>query len=279
MLFRDSSLRRKKRITKTRHHPKIYAKSYRRPRTPKSFFSFKKIIILFFLGALFSGLVYFIFLSGIFQVKNIILINNRSIILEEVERTLNPIYKKKLLNLEFNNILFFKSREAKNLLLENYPRLSSVEIKRKFPDTLEIKVQEREGIIVWDIGDKKYLIDEEGIAFSECLGESNLPNITDSKKLPVDLNSQVVNSDFVNFILQLSEKLPKEDIFIGSIVVPESIYDIEIETKKGFKIFFDIRRSIDSQINKLRTLLEKIGDEVNYIQYIDLRIENKVFYK
>lgn len=278
MLFRDSNFKRKK-VVKTRRHPKVYTKNYRRPKTPKSFFSFKKIIIFLFLIILFSGLVYFIFLSGIFQVKNIILINNRSVILEEVEKTLDPIYKKKLLNLEFNNILFFKSQEAKSLLLKKYPRLSSIEIKRKFPDTLEIKVQEREGVIVWDIGDKRYLIDEEGVAFSECLGESNLPKVVDSKKLPIDLNSQIINSDFINFVLQLLEKLPKENIAINSVTISESIYDIEIGTQKGYKIYFDIRRSLDSQINKLRTLLEKIGGEVNYIQYIDLRIENKVFYR
>ncbi len=279
MLFRDSNFKRKRRNRKTRRHPKIYTKSYRRPQAPKPFFSFKKIVVLFFLASLFFGLVYFIFLSGFFQVKNIILINNRSIVLEEVERTIATIYKKKIINFEFNNILFFKNSEAKNLLLENYPRLSYVEIKRKFPNTLEIKVQEREGIMVWETGDNKYLIDDKGVVFSECLGESNLPKIIDSKKIPIDLNSQIVNSDFVDFVLQLLEEMPKEEIIVKSIIIPESFYDIEVETEKGFKIYFDIRRSLDSQINKLKLIIKEIGDEINYIEYIDLRIENKVFYK
>lgn len=276
MLFRNPNLRRKRRYTRIRGHP---TKSYKRPEVPKPFFSFKKFIILFFLIVLISGLFYFVFLSGIFEVKNIILVNNRSISLQEVEKSITPIYKKKFLGLQFNNILFFDIKEAKLSLLQNYSRLSSVKITKKLPDTLEIEVQEREGVLVWETGDKRYLIDIEGVVFSECLGESNLPKVIDSKKLPVVLNSQIVSSDFVNFVLGLTDKLPKEGISIVSITVPESTYDLWVKTKEGFDIYFDVTRNLDPQLAKLKVLLKEIGGERNYIQYIDLRIENKVFYK
>jgi cell division septal protein FtsQ len=293
MLFPNPNLRRKRRYTRIRGHSTKSYKNLRRssenlvsrfarnkrPKVLKPFFSFKKFIILFFLIVLISGLFYFVFLSGIFEVKNIILVNNRSISLQEVEKTITPAYKKNFLGLQFNNILFFDIKEAELLLLQNYSRLSSVKITKKLPDTLEIEVQEREGGLVWETGDKRYLIDIEGVVFSECLGESNLPKVIDSKKLPVVLNSQIVSSDFVNFVLGLTDKLPKEGISIVSITVPESTYDLWVKTKEGFDIYFDVTRNLDPQLAKLKVLLKEIGGERNYIQYIDLRIENKIFYK
>lgn len=280
MFFRTSFIKSKRRKNRIGKHPKIYTTNYKRPKVQTSFFSFKKFFIYSFLVILIGGLIYFVFLAGFFEVKNIILLNNRFLTQKEVESVLDSILRKKFFNFEFNNILFINSKTAENLLVQNYPNLSSVKITKKLPNTLQVEVSEREGVIVWDSGDGKYLVDEQGVVFSEYSGENNLPKVVDSKKLPVELNSRIIMDNFVSFVLDLVGKLPREtNIVIDSIIIPESTYDIWIKTKEGFDIYFDVTRSLNAQLGKLKILLKEIEDEINNLEYIDLRIKDKVFYK
>ncbi len=59
-----------------------------------------------------------------------------------------------------------------------------------------------------------------------------------------------------------------------------SIEDLRGTTSLGWQVYFNPAYSIDSQIKALETILdEQIKGDYKSLEYIDLRIEGRVYYK
>jgi len=81
--------------------------------------------------------------------------------------------------------LFALSTEPLVARLRELPTVAAVDVTIRLPDTLDVEVHEREPILVWDIGERRFLIDRDGVLFAE-LGAggqdaSNLPVLTDTR--------------------------------------------------------------------------------------------------
>ena len=57
-----------------------------------------------------------------------------------------------------------------------------------------------------------------------------------------------------------------------------SAEEIHVKTKEGFSIYFSLKRGPEGQLNDLAMILDGEIDSGN-VEYIDLRIENWVYYK
>jgi len=79
----------------------------------------------------------------------------------------------------------------------------------------------------------------------------------------------------INFITQVKQKINLE---VTSLTVISPIADdLEVLTaKEGWKIYLDATRDADKQLDILKKLL---AQGIKPKEYIDLRIENRVFYK
>jgi cell division protein FtsQ len=106
-----------------------------------------------------------------FKVKNIEIVNTSLIKEEEI--------KKRLSYIEGKNIINLKKREIRNSLLGiNF--LKDIEVKKKYPNTIFIKVKETIPLAIIIKKEKKYLIDSESrlIPFDMNITSfKNLPNI------------------------------------------------------------------------------------------------------
>lgn len=67
------------------------------------------------------------------------------------------------------------------------------------------------------------------------------------------------------------------NIEINSIEIGEVTLELTVVTKDGLRIIFDTTKNLGNQIDRLKNVLEQYGKDIH--EYIDLRIENKVFYK
>ena len=58
-----------------------------------------------------------------------------------------------------------------------------------------------------------------------------------------------------------------------------SIEDLKAKTSAGWYIYFNPAYSVDAQIRALEMVLENEIKDSNSLEYIDLRIDNRVYYK
>jgi len=189
-----------------------------------------------------------------FQIENIEVINNKKIKKNEVTRRLKHIYRKNILLVSINDI----KKPLKNL---NF--LDKIEVKKKYPNTVLIKIFESRpvGIIFKD--NEKYIIDSSSnlMNYNDNLIYDNLPNVfgKDSEK------------DFINFFDQLkNNNFPKKKIK-NYYYFQINRWDIEMENKQLIK-FPSTKR--DLAIQQSVELLNR--KDFNDYKVIDLRIHGKI---
>ena len=106
-----------------------------------------------------------------FNIQNIEVINNSLVKRSEIKEKLNPIYEK--------NIFFVKSKDIETPL-ESIDFLQKIEVKKKYPNTIIIKVYETKPIAVLFRKDGKSLLDSSSNLIELNKKETiidNLPNI------------------------------------------------------------------------------------------------------
>ncbi len=109
-----------------------------------------------------------------FQIKKIDIINSKLVRKNEVEENLKEIYGK--------NIIFI-NRENIEKPLKSINFLEKIEVKKKYPNTIIIKIFETKPIAFLFKKDKKYLIDSKSnlITFKNNERYKNLPNVFGAK--------------------------------------------------------------------------------------------------
>ncbi len=110
-------------------------------------------------------------------------------------------------------------------------------------------------------------------------------NIYSLRNQSAVIRDLVVPLEIINFILEAKEKAKKIKTDNISSVLISDLYFISIEdlrgtTSLGWQVYFNPAYSIDSQIKALETILdEQIKGDYKSLEYIDLRIEGRVYYK
>ncbi len=224
-----------------------------------------KILKLIFLLLVILSLIYLFFYSPLFTIKNII-----------VDKKLPTSINEHLANIKGKNIFLVRSSEIKADLLKNFPELVDISVIRGLPDTIKVSYNERTPKIIWQSSGRYYIVDENGVAFKEIQGIADFPLVKDNNDLAINIGEQVVSTNFINFVTELRPKL-KEQVEINRFEVNETTFQLDAILVSGLILKFDTTRSVDSQLNDLKKFLADRSNETQ--EYIDLRVEGKVFYK
>ena len=170
---------------------------------------------------------------------------------------------------------------SKAILADNY-QLKSADVVRAWPHGLVVHVSERQPSLIWKTGDRAYLLDADGSIISPIsLTATKLPVITDSSNLPVKVGDKVVPPRFVSFCAQLVSTMSQATgVGITGLTVPDTTTEVYVTTNKGYVVKFDTTRTAEEGLAQMQRVLAALKTQnKNPAEYIDLRIENKAYYK
>ena len=241
-------------------------------------FFWLSLLIFVIIGTVF----YFLFFSEIFQVKEIVITGEKKVLKQELESFMEKRLENKILFYKTKSIFVVGLNEIKKGILDSFPQIAEVEIKRVLPNTLNVVVTERLGLAIWCWEDNCFFLDNEGVLFEEVRLRTELIKIIDEQNTnSFAFGERVIEKEKLSQILKIESelknglKIPLEEIRI----VSEN--RLNVKTKEGWEIYFSLKEDLDWQLTRLKlVLLEKevpfqIREE---LQYIDLRFE-KVYYK
>jgi len=133
-----------------------------------------------------------------------------------------------------------------------------------------------------------FTLDQEGVIYREsALIEGGfILNIFSGKAAaPPQIGDEVASRETMDFILKLKNELPKTKT-AGAAALSAANFeivsagDLRVKTSAGFEIYFNPGYSMETQINALRMVLDnEIKGNYVSLEYIDLRIEGRVYYK
>ncbi len=274
--------------------PQIYPGNRRT--APRQRWIFFQEIIRWFLALLLAFFViWFIFFSPFFRIKELTILGDKITDSEKIKNEINQIIKKNVFFiLPGDNIIFIKPAEIKKILSQENPRFQNIEIEKKFPNILRTEISEREGIIIWCRQENCFFVDKIGIAYAEVLSaeplfiierenQEKMFVVQEEKEEKIEIGQKVANQNFIKFVLEISKELENfSGLEVIALRTPESISsEVWVTTNEGWQAVFDVSKSAKSQIANLAKFLnEKISEkERKNLKYIDLRVQGKIYYK
>jgi hypothetical protein len=181
--------------------------------------------------------------------------------------------KKKFLIVPNNHILFLSKKKVINHVLENYPSVENVEIKKTKDRDVIITIKDRMPMGVW-CDENCFFFDDQGILFKKSFNytgavftrwgtmSSSTLRFYD-KVLCLD---SCIDKTFVSF---LSQNKIKEVSMDG--------VDLRMFTEYGFYI-----KALNNASTTMRNIAlfkkEYVGD-LKALEYVDVRFGDKIFYK
>lgn len=260
-------------IKHNRNHyrnPKIYTTT---ASNSEGVYLSKRNLKYLFIGIVIMIFLWWVFGSSFFKVKHII-----------IKGSLNPDVQNEIESFKGKNILTFVLGDTEGKLAKKQSSIKKINVLRGIPDTLKIDVTVREPLFSWKSGDKLYLVDDSGVAFIEGEGVAvddqgvKLPTVVDTSNMVITPGQQIVTEEFVKFVDELAKKAPDLALLnIGEMRISETTFVLEADTSLGFRIKLDTTRSVDDQLAVLKKITDQYRDQIK--EYVDLRVEGRVYYK
>ena len=194
---------------------------------------------------------------GFFIIKTVNVSGSKNTDSEKIKKQFNFLVN--------SNILSVDHKKMDEVVSQN-EWIYFINIKKKFPSTVNVNIVEHEPLVVWKKGNNNLIITKQFtliekfnlVSYSNQIQAKGNLNIQDLKSLYNALNnnnfdlSNIASFDFIN-----SERW---DLFL-----------------KGNKKIMLGRYDYNEQIANLNKILIQLKDEK--VTYIDLRLKNKIFVK
>jgi hypothetical protein len=254
--------------------------------------------ILFFVGLVITvvGFVlYLLFFSGLLEIKEVSVNGLNKVSSDEFNNRLNDRLNSKWLGLleRQKNVVLFDSDAFRAEVFIAFPEIKNISINKKPPHTLNIDVTERATSGIWCFIDDCKYFDEEGSVWGEAVKSSGfLILVIDDLRQ----NIQELDLDLLADIMLISERLKEMNIFVNRFVISEDsngdFTGQAVSNGYAVSILFSTDSDISGQLEVLEIFLaekkdpsapDPVGEQVDDIdfrpQYIDLRINGRIYYK
>ncbi|HEY8292730.1 MAG TPA: FtsQ-type POTRA domain-containing protein, partial [Thermomicrobiales bacterium] len=112
------------------------------------------------------------------------------------------------------------------------PGVQRSDIHTEAPDTIVVRIEERQAVLVWDAADQSYLVDEAG----DVLGQPDasapppLPHLQALAGVPIPTIGGRVSSEPIRAVLALNERLPSDVGLTQAAVTLDPVLGLTVQT-------------------------------------------------
>ena len=232
----------------------------------------KTLIKLILLLAVIAGIIIYLMLSPIFNIKNIIVEGNSSISSEQII-SLSKVQKE-------TNLFKVSNKDTTASIKEN-PYVKSVEIRRKLPDTITFVITERVATYMLEYGGSYAYIDNQGYILEISANtKEGLAKIVGYETVQDEIvpGNRLCENDLekLNTVLRIttSAKTNQFDSLITSINIEDSNnYKLYLDTEQK-TVYLGDCTNLDTRMLYVKAILDKekgIAGEI----FVDMNLNEK----
>lgn len=249
----------------------------------------RKLLFIFAIAAIFaSAAIYSLFYSGIFSLTTFNVVDYKEIDKASLDNLIAGYLDEKIflgLIARKSNFLLFSETNLSQKIIEDYPQLTKADLNLVLiKNYLNIFLDKRETAGTWCFNAtvKCFLFDNTGLLFQETESLKNNLVVADDNA-PKNLREVLPDKEMVDKIIEANRVLEILDfVSYKNFYVPaNSFSDFWIKTSEGWNIYLDKTTDVTEQLYALDELLaKKISPEKrSALQYMDLRIQSRIYYK
>ena len=262
---------------------------------------------------LLAGAIYSFVFSPVFKIREVGVSGNSLISSDQIQTLVNNVLHGKFLKIIPRDTVFaLMNVEIRQELFNEFPEIATVEIKMEKIGKLNIAVSERKtAAIVCQIlaiaspsptpslsaltassslaareafpeSDGCFFVDESGLAYraSPEISGTILPTFY-SQNVQLRQRSQTLDPSAIEFATQIKKQLREIGVDLPGFILNDEInQELKVFTLEGWLIYFDLTRSALTQARVLEVLLkDEIKENRATLQYVDLRVADRVYYK
>jgi len=250
----------------------------------------QRIIKILSYSAFFSfvigGLVWLFIFSPIFRFDNIEVVIGDDSLKEKIATQLEAKVKNSFLESIFGdrNFLIWPSKLA-GKELASLPEISELIIDKQYRENnITITATERSALGIWCLQKTTppacFKFDDQGFIFRESLatGGNLIKIVRDFEQENLVVGDSILPEEFRANILSVLQVIEDSRLSTKEVILKNlKLQEVEVPLSSGPKIYFSLRRKADIYLEVLKSLSQEPGFS-NY-SYIDLRVENRVYYK
>ena len=251
------------------NYPKVFnTYELNNPFSQKQKTNYKFIVIFILIILVIIAAIYYLFYAPTFLIKNII-----------IQNTQNLSIAQDLDGLKGQNIFKINTTNLSEDLVAKYPEVNGLKITRGLPDTLRISFDERQSKLIWQSNEKYYLVDSYGAIYKIIETPNDLPLVKDNKDINVQIGQTVASENFMKFVTDLTATMQDKTGFsYKHFEVDDTIFQVSVITDQKWLLILDTTRSANDQLDALMQFIGEYPNE-NISEYIDLRVDGRVYYK
>ncbi len=182
-----------------------------------------------------------------------------------------------------NNILFFNGNKIATDILNKFELLKDISINKKYFHAIDISGTTKKAIGIWCfenyVGENKckYFDDEMNLWGQPLKSSGYIIMLVEDEK---EFDRQIINKEYFDAIQKVRSDTISMFNISKVIITKDGIDDVEFYTDKNYKIIMAINSDLDSQIDSLKILLDSKKSDTSFKpEYIDLRIDGRIYYK
>ncbi len=222
-------------------------------------------------------LVYIFLFSSLFKIQAIEILGNKEVEAEEIKNSF-----------DYGNIFLVTENKIKNDLIKKIHKIGDLEIsKNLIKRSIKLTIEERGRLgIACQVKEETedcFYIDKQGVIFEQAPQTSGslILLIKDYSQREFYLGKKIFEQRIVDFISQARQDLSSE---IGLTALDFNVLsfppkDLKVMTNEGWYIIFDLEGDIKNQLRSIKVALEEKIENRENLEYVDLRIENRIYYK
>ncbi|MEK7482255.1 MAG: FtsQ-type POTRA domain-containing protein [Patescibacteria group bacterium] len=248
----------------------------------KSIWRKKLFALAIVFGVIILAGFYFLVFSPYFQIKETRIEGAQKISEDILRDFANGALVSKIFFWPTKSIFTADVQAIEKKCLAQFPAINEINIKKKLPAGLLIKVVERMPVGQLCSSDKCFIIDSQAIIFEQISSLSTIagPIIKLGGDRALVLGEAVLNKEQMAGALGLYKSATeKYGIELKEIAVSDK--KLTAITNSGWEIYFNTDNDIAKQISNFEAVVDKLlsPEKRKGLEYIDLRFGDKVYYK
>lgn len=272
-----------KKIKKDYQAKKLKNPFFHQKQTGKTGFLKKWLFLLAFLFL--AILIWFFLAAPVWSIKNVKITGLTRINNDELKKIIDlRMAESRWLVFREGNFFLFQKDILREEILSQY-NFSDLKIKKTMPNSLEFIVSERPYAFILQEGSSYFYTSRDGYIIKEVavteedlkkyfILENNNESIISNEKNKLNLKDT-----YLNFIFNFQEKISNyPDLTIEKYIIDQELNSLKVKFENGPLAFFNINNDAEEQITYLAIVKkEKMKDNFNSINYIDLRYGERIF--
>lgn len=224
-------------------------------------------------GLVVLGAAYIVLATPLFAVSSVAVQGAQALDPKQLEQTARGASETRWGPLVTKSLAVVNQGKVETALREKHGDIAKVSVGKKWPNGLTVKIEERQQALLWQSKDRYYLVDRQGIAYTQAEPRSDLVSVQDGSGLPVEVGKPVVGSSFIKILEQIQKDMTAANLPVKQFRIPETTFEVQAVTEAGWYALFDTTRNVSSQALALQEAT-KTGKPA---QYADLRVPGRVY--